>query len=75
MAAVGHLLICSQVGGGGEGGGGGGGVQGKKTSKWHTGGVVPFAQCLTDFSANLLSHQHLPPLRVLYIVHKGGMPT
>jgi hypothetical protein len=22
----------------------------EKDSKWHTGGVVPFAQCLIDFS-------------------------
>ena len=52
MAVVGHLLSCSQVGGRG--------VKGKN-SKWHTGGGVPFTQCLIDFSANLLSHQHPPP--------------
>jgi hypothetical protein len=59
VAAVGHVLFHSQAGGRG--------VQGNN-SKWHTGGVVPSVQCLTDFSANLLSHQH-PPIIVSKIVN------
>ena len=50
VAAVGHLLSCPRLVAGGCR---------EKNSKWHTGGVVPSVQCLTDFSANLLSHQHL----------------
>ena len=51
VAAVGHLLSCPRLVAGGCR---------EKNSKWHTGGVVPSVQCLTDFSANLLSHQHPP---------------
>ena len=58
MAAVGHLLSCPRLVAGGCR---------EKNFKWHTGGVVPSVQCLTDFSANLLSHQHPP--------NKNNMPA
>ena len=57
VAAVGHLLSCPRLVAGGCR---------EKNSKWHTGGVVPSVQCLTDFSVNLLSHQH-PPMYVLFV--------